>query len=154
MTTLPVTEVAAEAPAFSSVVWVSVCRFDDLVPERGAAALLPGPDSPGGHVQVALVRLLDGRVLAVDNHDPFSGANVLSRGIVGWRTVDGRPVPTLSSPLHKQVFSLETGTCLDTAGKAPLGGSGDLRTYPVRVVHDGQDDAGGLVQVGLPGDAR
>jgi nitrite reductase (NADH) small subunit len=82
--------------------WVGVCRFDQLLPERGAAALVGGR-------QVALFRTSDGEVLVVANRDPFSGANVLSRGIVGSR--DG--VPTVASPMYKQVFDLRTGRCLD-----------------------------------------
>jgi len=79
-----------------------VCRYEDLLPERGAAALV-------GARQVALFRTFDGSVHAVDNRDPFTGAFVLSRGIVGTRG----DRPTLASPLHKQVFDLGTGACLD-----------------------------------------
>lgn len=111
--------------------WVDVCRLDDLAPERGAAALVDGE-------QVALVRLLDDRVLAVQQLDPFCGAHVMSRGIVGTRTVEGQHVPTIASPMYKQVFDLTTGRCLDAVGKEPV----DLRTWPVRV-------AAGRVQVGV-----
>ena len=107
----------------SEVAWVAVCRITDLAPERGAAALL-------GAEQVALVRLLDDRVLAVQQRDPFSGAYVISRGIVGSRTVEGRDVPTIASPMYKQVFDLETGRCLDAVGKEPQ----DLLTWQVLVV--------------------
>ena len=48
-------------------------------------------------------------VHAIDHRDPFTGANVLARGIVGW--VDGRWY--VASPLHKQRFDLLTGVCLD-----------------------------------------
>ena len=105
------------------VAWVAVCRVTDLVPERGAGALL-------GLEQVARVRLIDDRVLAVQQYGPFSGANVISRGIVGSRSVDGRDVPTIASPMYKQVFALETGRCLDAVGKKPQ----DLRSWPVLVV--------------------
>ena len=114
-----------------TVRWTTVCKVDDLAPERGAAALVDGQ-------QVALVRLLDDRVLAVQQLDPFSGAHVMSRGIVGSRSIDGTDVPTLSSPMYKQVFDLQTGRCLDGAGKTPL----DLRTWHV-VVTDG------VVRVGV-----
>ena len=106
-----------------SGVWVSLCRVTDLEPERGAAALL-------GSEQLALVRLLDDRVLAVQQLDPFSGAYVISRGIVGSRVVDGVERPTIASPMYKQVFDLETGECLDAVGREPQ----DLRSWPVRVV--------------------
>lgn len=48
-------------------------------------------------------------VFALDNLDPFSGAMVLSRGIVGSRADQ----PTVASPMYKQVFDLRTGQCLD-----------------------------------------
>lgn len=112
--------------------WTAVCRLEDLAPERGAAALVDGQ-------QVALVRLLDDRVLAVQQLDPFSGAHVMSRGIVGSRSVEGIDVPTLTAPMYKQVFDLRTGRCLDGAGKPPL----DLQTWRV-VVTDGVVQVGGV----------
>ena len=75
---------------------------DDLQPERGVAALIGGE-------QVALFRTFDGTLHAIGNQDPFTGAFVLSRGIVGTRG----GIPTVASPLHKQVFDLRTGACLD-----------------------------------------
>ncbi|MEV4072837.1 nitrite reductase small subunit NirD [Nonomuraea fuscirosea] len=82
--------------------WTSICAYDALPPERGVCALVDG-------VQVALFRTYEGELYALSNLDPFSGAYVLSRGIVGTR----RGEPTVASPLHKQVFSLVTGLCLD-----------------------------------------
>ena len=82
--------------------WTAVCRYDDLLPERGVAALI-------GAGQVALFRTFDGSLYAIGNQDPFTGACVLSRGIVGTRG----DVPTVASPLLKQVFDLRTGNCLD-----------------------------------------
>ena len=108
-----------------TVRWTAVCRLDDLAPERGAAALVDGQ-------QIALVRLFDDRVLAVQQLDPFSGAHVMSRGIVGSRSIDGRDVPTITAPMYKQVFDLRTGRCLDPVGKEPQ----HLRTWPVRVDGD------------------
>ena len=129
--------------------WLTVCRLDDLARERGAAALVP--DEVGGApvlTQVALFRLLDDRVLAVQQHDPFSDAHVLARGIVGTRRVDGQDVPTVASPMHKQVFDLRTGVCLDPAGKVPRPGLlPDLRTWAVEVV-------GGDVRVAVTAGAR
>lgn len=81
---------------------LAVCHLDDLVPERGAAVVVDGR-------QVALFRLHDGTVRALSNRDPFSGAFVLARGIVGDR--GGRPV--VVAPVYKQAFDLETGQCLD-----------------------------------------
>lgn len=82
--------------------WTVACRCDDLQPERGAAALIDGE-------QVAVFRTFDGALHAIGNQDPFTGAFVLSRGIVGTRG----DIPTVASPLHKQVFDLRTGRCLD-----------------------------------------
>lgn len=81
---------------------VVVCEYEALLPERGVAALV-------GDVQIALFRTHDGTVFALGNQDPFSGANVMSRGIVGSRG----EVPTVASPMFKQVFDLRTGVCLD-----------------------------------------
>jgi nitrite reductase (NADH) small subunit len=90
--------------------WVAVCRFDDLLPERGVAALVEGQ-------QVAVFRTFDGMLHAIGNRDPFSGAFVLSRGIVG----SSGEVPTVASPLYKQVFDLRTGRCLtDAAVSVPV----------------------------------
>ncbi|GEN78802.1 nitrite reductase small subunit NirD [Actinotalea fermentans] len=98
--------------------WIPVCRLADLAPERGAAALVAGE-------QVALVRTVDDDVHAVDQRDPFSGAHVMSRGIVGSRGA----ALTLTSPMHKQVFDLRTGECLEAMGREPQA----LRVWPVRV---------------------
>lgn len=100
---------------------VRVCMIDDLEVERGRAALLDGQ-------QVALFLLPDGTVHGVDNLDPFSGAHVISRGIVGSRG----DALTVASPLHKQVFDLRTGECIETHGKPPAA----LRVWPV-VIDDG-----------------
>jgi nitrite reductase (NADH) small subunit len=95
-----------------------VCRYGDLQPERGVAALIGG-------VQVALFRTFDGAVHSIGNQDPFTGAFVLSRGIVGSRG----EIPTVASPLHKQVFDLRTGACLDDDTVA-------VPVYDVRVRDD------------------
>jgi nitrite reductase (NADH) small subunit len=109
------------APAVPSPSRVVVCDYDALCPELGVAALVDGD-------QVALFRLADGSVHAVQNLDPFSGAHVISRGITG----DRAGVPTVASPIYKQVFSLVDGTCLVTMDKQPTSGmSADLEVYPV-----------------------
>lgn len=94
--------------------WVPVCRYDELLPERGVCALVAGE-------QVAVFRTFSGEVYAVGNYDPFGRAYVLSRGIVGSRG----EVPTVASPLFKQVFDLRNGECLDQPGVA-------VPVYPVR----------------------
>ncbi|MBI0300297.1 nitrite reductase small subunit NirD [Streptomyces sp. PRKS01-29] len=83
--------------------WFAVCELTDLTPGRGVAALLPD----GAQVAVFLDR--SGRAYAIANRDPFTGAYVLSRGLLG--SAGGRPF--VASPLLKQRFDLETGRCLD-----------------------------------------
>jgi nitrite reductase (NADH) small subunit len=84
-------------------VWTTACAYDHLIPGRGVGVLLDDG------TQAALFRLDDGSLHAVGNIDPFSGAAVLSRGIVGDR--GGRA--TVQSPILKQAFALEDGCCLD-----------------------------------------
>jgi len=97
-----------------STTWTTVCAYEALLPERGVAALVEG-------TQVAVFRAYDGTVHAIGNQDPYTGAFVLSRGIVGTRG----SFTTVASPLHKQVFDLTTGTCLDDETIA-------VPVYPVR----------------------
>jgi nitrite reductase (NADH) small subunit len=93
-----------------------VCPVDALAVDRGAAALVDGH-------QVAIFRLASGEVYAIDHRDPFSGANVLARGLVGTRG----DVPTVASPVYKQAFDLVSGICLDDETVA-------VRSWPARVV--------------------
>ncbi|GAA0393209.1 nitrite reductase small subunit NirD [Streptomyces luteireticuli] len=101
--------------------WTPVCRYDDLVPGRGVAALVDGR-------QVALFRDRAGTVYAVGNHDPFSGAHVISRGLLGTR----EGVPVVISPMHKQAFDLRSGRCPDEP-EAPGGIPAQLPIWPVRL---------------------
>ncbi|WP_210481246.1 nitrite reductase small subunit NirD [Naasia sp. SYSU D00948] len=93
-------DTAPSARTRTAAPWVPVCRLEDLEPLWGEAALI-------GADQVALFLLPDGSVHVTSNADPATGAFVMSRGIVGSRA--GRP--TIASPLHKDVFDLETGAC-------------------------------------------
>ena len=76
--------------------------------------------------QAALFRLDDGTLHAVGNIDPFSGAAVMSRGIVGDR--GGRA--TVQSPIKKQAFALDDGICLDDPTVA-------VPVYQTRITADG-----------------
>jgi len=96
-----------------------VCQLEDIVPNCGVCALVDGR-------QVAIFRLDDERLFAIGNRDPFSGANVLSRGIVG--DLNGELV--VASPVYKQHFSLLTGRCIEDA-------SVSVPVYETRV--DGKD---------------
>src|SRR4051812_12016466 len=111
--------------------WTTICAYQGLEPERGVAALV---DS----ALVAIFRVHDGTLYAVGNLDPVSGAAVMSRGIVGSRG----EAPTVASPMHKQVYDLRTGDCLDLPGVR-------LPVYPVRL-RDGLVEVG-TVPVGTPG---
>ncbi|MCV7315992.1 nitrite reductase small subunit NirD [Mycolicibacillus parakoreensis] len=107
--------------------WTPACAYAHLIPGRGVGVLLDDG------TQAALFRLDDGSLAALGNIDPCSGAAVLSRGLVGDR--GGRPV--VQSPINKQAFALDDGTCLDAPGVA-------VAVYPTRV------GAGGQVLVGRP----
>ncbi len=82
--------------------WVDVCPYESIYPDTGVCALIEGE-------QVAVFRLSDGSLHAVSNFDPFSQANVLSRGIVG----DRGGKPKIASPIYKQTFDLRTGVSFD-----------------------------------------
>lgn len=104
--------------------WTTACAYDRLLPGRGVGVLMPDGD------QVALFRLGDGSLRAIGNVDPLSGAAVLSRGIVGDRA--GRAC--VQSPIKKQAFAFDDGTCLDdVAVRVPV--------YRTRV------DSAGAVQI-------
>jgi nitrite reductase (NADH) small subunit len=105
-----------------------------LVPEQGAAVLLPSGES------AALFMLHDGSVHAVGNLDPFYGAPVICHGIVG----DRSGAPTVASPLGKQVFCLRTGACLDDGAVSlpvfPVAVDGDVIHLSIPV-HEAETDA-------------
>jgi nitrite reductase (NADH) small subunit len=96
--------------------WIAVCRVTVLQPNRGAAAILPDG------TQVAVFRTAEDEVYVLSNVDPFSGAAVLSRGIVG----DRGGVPVAVSPLYKEAFDLRTGVCVDNPTVS-------VTVYPVRL---------------------
>ena len=108
----------------TTLAWTSVCTLDQLEPLWGEAALVEGN-------QVALFLVPDGRLYAVTNRDPATGSFVMSRGIVGSKG----DRHTIASPLHKQVYDLETGECFTAPEYS-------LRTFPVRI-------DGGVVMVGV-----
>ena len=85
--------------------WHRVCAVNELEPAWGEAALVAGR-------QVALFRTAAGEVFAVAQEDPATGAMVMARGILGSRGAR----PTIASPLHKEVYDLETGECFGNPG--------------------------------------
>ncbi len=98
-----------------------ICKIDDIIPETGVCALVGGE-------QVAIFRTQNDDVFAMDNFDPFSKANVISRGLLGSCEIDGQKVRYVASPMYKQRFDLATGKCLDDERVS-------LRSYPVKVNH-------------------
>ncbi|MDK4791226.1 MAG: nitrite reductase small subunit NirD [Acinetobacter sp.] len=97
--------------------WIDVCALDDLTPNTGAGALVGGQT-------VAIFRVgHEKRVYVLSNKDPFSQANVMSRGIIG--DLQGERV--VASPIYKQHFSLATGRCLEDKDQK-------LAVYPSKIV--------------------
>jgi NAD(P)H-dependent nitrite reductase large subunit/NAD(P)H-dependent nitrite reductase small subunit len=103
----PATQLRAE--------WKQICAFDDITPQTGVCALVDGK-------QIAIFRF-DDMVFAVDNYDPASEANVISRGMVG--DLGGDPV--VASPIYKHHYSLVTGRCLEDPDNS-------IAAYPVRLL--------------------
>ena len=84
--------------------WNIVCTVDDLVPESGIAVW-----TDDGPVAIFYLPHRLPALFAISHTDPFSGANVLARGITG----DLKGQPVVASPLYKQHFNLVTGQCLE-----------------------------------------
>jgi nitrite reductase (NADH) small subunit len=106
--------------------WFPVCAPEVLEPGRGVAVLLPGG------AQAALFLDRAGALYAIGNVDPFTGAAVLCRGLLG--SAGGRPY--VASPLLKQRFDLADGRCLDDDEVR-------VATYEVRVVRAGEQAGAG-----------
>ena len=82
--------------------WHPVCAIEDIWPNMGVCALVEGR-------QIVIFRLQDNQLYAMDNHDPHSNANVLSRGIIG--DLNGERV--VASPIYKQHYQVQTGVCVE-----------------------------------------
>lgn len=83
--------------------WFDLCSINDLVDNSGVCALFK-------EQQIALFYLpTKQKVYAVGQYDPFGNANVMSRGIIGSK--QGQLF--VASPLYKQHFLLEDGSCLE-----------------------------------------
>ncbi|MDA1060555.1 MAG: nitrite reductase small subunit NirD [bacterium] len=79
-----------------------ICKLNDITINTGVVALY-------NEKQVAIFRVSDTEIYAIDNFDPFSHANILSRGIIG----QDQGQLFVASPLYKQRFNLQSGQCLD-----------------------------------------
>ncbi len=114
--------------AAASAHWHPVCRAEDLAFGTGVCALVAGR-------QVAVFDV-EGEIFALDNFDPASRANVLSRGLTG----DVRGEPVVASPIYKHHYALATGRCLEDP-------TFSVSSYATRVVD-------GVVEVDLPRNTR
>ena len=95
--------------------YLKICAMNDIPPNAGVCALVDGK-------QIAIFRIGDDRELyAISNYDPFSKANVISRGIVGTMG----EIPKVVSPIYKQQFNLTNGQCIDNPKVR-------IPTYPIR----------------------
>lgn len=96
--------------------WLDICSLASIGSDSGVCALVKD-------AQVAIFRVGNSNELyAIDNFDPFSKANVLSRGLIG----DLKGELMVASPVYKQHFSLITGKCFEEEDV-------QLKTYKVRV---------------------
>ena len=85
--------------------WIKVCELNDILPFGGRCALVNDD-------QVAIFRVNvnnEDQLFAISNYDPFSQANVLSRGLVG----SLKEQIVVASPVYKQHFDLRTGQCIE-----------------------------------------
>lgn len=85
--------------------WLTVCDIQDIPMNGGVGALIEDE-------QVAIFRLKTEQgeqLFALSNFDPFSSANVISRGLVG--TIQNDWV--VASPIYKQHFRLVDGQCVE-----------------------------------------
>jgi len=99
--------------------WTSVCYLEDIVPNTGVCALVDDE-------QVAVFRVGEQALYAIDNFDPNANAYVLSRGLIG--SLGERVV--VASPIYKQHFDLRTGECLEAPEHS-------VRAWRVRL-HEGR----------------
>src|ERR1043165_6721584 len=98
----------------SNARWHDVCALEDLIEGAGVGALVGGR-------QIALF-LVHGRVYALDNFDPASPANGLSRGLTG--NLQGERV--VASPIYKHHYVLASGRCIEDP-------TFNVSAYPTRV---------------------
>ncbi|GAB4413498.1 MAG: nitrite reductase small subunit NirD [Anaerolineae bacterium] len=95
--------------------WIKVAKSSDFI-ENGGGCI------KHGDLQIAVFNFNRQNWYAVQNLCPHTRQTVLSRGLIG----DKNGEPKVACPLHKQQFSLVSGT--------PLGGAPDyqLTTYPIK----------------------
>jgi nitrite reductase (NADH) small subunit len=89
-----------------------LCRSAELERGWGEALWLEG-------TQLALFRTEEDAFYATSHRCPSTGAKVMARGILGDTVVESVHVATVACPLHKEVYRLDTGECLN-ADSLPL----------------------------------
>ncbi|HCM9440088.1 TPA: nitrite reductase small subunit NirD [Enterobacter cloacae subsp. cloacae] len=94
--------------------WQEICGLDEIPEQAGIGARL-------GRKPIALFRF-GKSVYALDDQEPGSNANVLSRGILG----DAAGEPVVISPLYKQRIRLRDGCQVDNGEPA-------VRAWPVKI---------------------
>ena len=94
--------------------WQEICGIDDIPEQAGIGARL-------GRKPIALFRF-GTSVYALDDQEPGSSANVLSRGILG----DAAGEPVVISPLYKQRIRLRDGCQVEN-------GEPVVRAWPVKI---------------------
>jgi len=98
--------------------WTKVCGLAEISVGSGTCARLGG-------AQVAVFRISESEIRAVQNVCPHSGAPVLHQGMVGDQGGEAK----VACPLHKRVYSLEDGRNMSGEG-------GKLRVFGVRIEDD------------------
>ncbi|MFT0927872.1 nitrite reductase large subunit NirB [Enterobacter cloacae] len=94
--------------------WQEICGLDEIPEQAGIGARL-------GRKPIALFRF-GTSVYALDDQEPGSDANVLSRGVLG----DAAGEPVVISPLYKQRIRLRDGCQVDNGEPA-------VRAWPVKI---------------------
>ncbi|MBM3072903.1 nitrite reductase large subunit NirB [Lelliottia sp. RWM.1] len=94
--------------------WQEICAIDEIPEQAGIGARL-------GRKHIALFRF-GKAVYALDDQEPGSSANVLSRGILG----DAGGEPVVISPLYKQRIRLRDGRQFENGEPA-------VRAWPVKI---------------------
>lgn len=89
--------------------WQPICKTSDLIANSGICALYTGEQNDQEQIAIFFLPKEVPTVYAIGNWDPIGKANILSRGIVG----DINSKLVVASPLYKQHFDLETGSCLE-----------------------------------------
>lgn len=103
--------------------WIDICKLSDIAPNTGVCAKFKERQVAVFHIHSK--SLHGSKVKAISNLDPYSNANVLSRGLI----TEKEDRYFVASPLLKQQFCLETGA-------TDQDDNIQIHTYDARI-HDG-----------------